>query len=123
LAEPGSDPALFHCTTGKDRTGWAAASLLTLLGVSKEQVYADYLRSNIYILPAYKTISDDFISKGGNPAIPSALFGVKEAYLDASFGEMRRRYGSIEDYFAKGLALDAPGQQSLRKRLLVRAQR
>jgi protein-tyrosine phosphatase len=31
-------PALFHCTTGKDRTGWAAAALLTLLGVPKDQV-------------------------------------------------------------------------------------
>jgi protein-tyrosine phosphatase len=26
-------PALFHCTTGKDRTGWAAAALLTLCDV------------------------------------------------------------------------------------------
>jgi protein-tyrosine phosphatase len=39
-------PALFHCTTGKDRTGWAAAALLTLLGLPKEQVYQDYMRSN-----------------------------------------------------------------------------
>ena len=42
-------PAVFHCTTGKDRTGWAAAALLTLLGVPKDQVYEDYLRSNDYM--------------------------------------------------------------------------
>jgi protein-tyrosine phosphatase len=32
LATDLSRPALFHCTTGKDRTGWAAAVLLMLLG-------------------------------------------------------------------------------------------
>ncbi len=33
LSDSAAMPALFHCTTGKDRTGWAAAALLTLLGV------------------------------------------------------------------------------------------
>jgi protein-tyrosine phosphatase len=34
IAEDERTPALFHCTTGKDRTGWAAAAILLLLGVS-----------------------------------------------------------------------------------------
>ncbi len=89
-----------------------------LLGVSEEQVYADYLRSNQYILPAYKKFIDAFVAKGGNPQIPSAVFGVKEAYLNASFDEMRQRYGTIENYFANGLGVDSVAQQSLRKRLL-----
>jgi hypothetical protein len=50
-------PALFHCTTGKDRTGWAAAAFLTLLGVPRETVMEDYLRSNDYLLPAYQKAS------------------------------------------------------------------
>jgi len=33
-------PLLFHCATGKDRTGWAAAVFLTLLGVPAEIVDA-----------------------------------------------------------------------------------
>ena len=41
-------PALFHCTTGKDRTGWAAAALLSLLGVPEDVIFQDYLRSNDY---------------------------------------------------------------------------
>jgi protein-tyrosine phosphatase len=40
LANPQMVPGVFHCTTGKDRTGWAAAALLTLLGVPKETVMA-----------------------------------------------------------------------------------
>jgi protein-tyrosine phosphatase len=52
MGEKNRLPALYHCTTGKDRTGWASAALLTLLGVPEDKVYEDYLRSNEYILPA-----------------------------------------------------------------------
>ena len=46
LADSKNLPAVFHCASGKDRTGWAAAALLTLLGVPKETVIADYMRTN-----------------------------------------------------------------------------
>ncbi|NED82509.1 tyrosine-protein phosphatase, partial [Streptomyces sp. SID11233] len=39
---------LYHCTAGKDRTGWATAALLTALGVPRETVTDDYLASNTY---------------------------------------------------------------------------
>ncbi len=111
-------PSLFHCTTGKDRTGWAAAALLTLLGVPKEEVYEDYLRSNEYILPAYKTYIDRFVAGGGDPSIAHDILGVKAEYLQASFDEVKARYGSIESYFEKGLGIDAAGQRKLRDRFL-----
>jgi len=107
-------PAVFHCTTGKDRTGWAAASLLTLLGVPQDQVYADYLRSNDYILPAYQQVIDGFVAAGGDAEIPRAILGVKKEYLDAAFEEMRMQYGSIENYFAEGLGINAAEQEALR---------
>ena len=107
-------PALFHCTTGKDRTGWAAAALLTLLGVPKDQVVEDYLRSNDYILPAYQKVIDVFVAGGGDPAIPRSILGVKEEYLDAAFDEMETKYGTIERYFSDGLGIDAAQQQALR---------
>ena len=107
-------PALFHCTTGKDRTGWAAAALLTLLGVPKDQVMEDYLRSNDYILPAYKNAIDPFVAAGGDPAIPSAILGVKAEYLEAAFDEVTTKYGTIENYFSKGLGVDAAQQQAIR---------
>ena len=43
LAVEETHPALVHCTTGKDRTGWAVAVLLLWLGVDDETVMADYL--------------------------------------------------------------------------------
>lgn len=55
-------PALFHCTTGKDRTGRAAAATLTLLGVSEKDVLADFLITNRDLLPALKPYFDRFAS-------------------------------------------------------------
>jgi len=46
-------PVLFHCAAGKDRTGFAAAILLRILGVPLDVVMEDYLLSNQYYLSAH----------------------------------------------------------------------
>jgi protein tyrosine/serine phosphatase/phosphoglycolate phosphatase-like HAD superfamily hydrolase len=114
LSESKQLPGLFHCTTGKDRTGWAAAALLTLLGVPRDTVMEDYLRSNDYILPLYKKQIGAFVAAGGEESIPLAILGVKAEYLDASFDEMERQYGSIENYFSEALGIDAKTQAKIR---------
>jgi protein-tyrosine phosphatase len=48
LADPSRLPAIFHCTAGKDRTGIAAALVLSVLGVDRETVLHDYELSNEY---------------------------------------------------------------------------
>lgn len=40
-------PYLFHCTEGKDRTGFVAALLEALMGASKDEIVADYMESYI----------------------------------------------------------------------------
>jgi len=119
LAERSQLPALFHCTTGKDRTGWAAAALLELLGVPRATIMADYLRSNDTIIPKYQDAIASFVAAGGAPTISEAILGVRAAYLNAAFDEMRTQYGTIENYFAEGLGINATGQQTLRTLYLV----
>jgi protein-tyrosine phosphatase len=114
LGDKNQLPALFHCTTGKDRTGWAAAALLTLLGVPIETVKKDYLRSNEYILPMYENLIKQFVAAGGSPSIPEATLGVKEEYLNAAFDEMQTKYGSIKNYFSEGLGITVDQQTALR---------
>ena len=120
LADREKAPGVFHCTTGKDRTGWAAAAILTLLGVPKETVMDDYMRTNDYTLPQFKHAIDSFVAAGGDRDIPVAIFGVKAEYLEASFDEMQKRYGTIEKYFAQGLGIDAAGQKVIRDLFLVK---
>ena len=107
-------PALFHCTTGKDRTGWAAAALLRLLGVPKETIMEDYLRSNDYIIPKYKEVIDKFVASGGDADIPPAILGVKKEYLEAAFDEMETKYKTIDRYFSEALGIDTSQQKALK---------
>ena len=48
LSDPGSLPALVHCTAGKDRTGFASAVVLKALGVPHDTIVEDYLLSNYF---------------------------------------------------------------------------
>jgi protein-tyrosine phosphatase len=114
-------PAYFHCTTGKDRTGWAAASLLTLLGVPDDLVMEEYLLTNVQLLPALQPMFDHFQSLGGDPDLLRPILGVQKEYLDAAFDEMRLHFGSIEGYFTDGLGLDQTTQDALREIFVERA--
>jgi protein-tyrosine phosphatase len=113
-----SRPALFHCTTGKDRTGWAAAATLLLLGVPETDVFADYLLTNRDLLPALAPAFDRFRAAGGDPALLRPVLGVERTYLEIALDEMRARYGTIEGYFADALGLGEDAQRGLRAALV-----
>ena len=72
LEQPSSLPLSFQCTAGKDRTGWGAAVVLGALGVSREEIAADFVLTNECI--ASSGIYDGYIkqfrqiaSKAGHP--------------------------------------------------------
>ena len=114
-----SDVALFHCTAGKDRTGWAAAALLTLLGVPYDDVLADYLLSSRPVVESFRPIIDQFAAAGGDPELLEPVFMVDRSYLDAAIDEVQLTFGSIEGYFGDGLGLDRDEIGALRERYLV----
>jgi len=117
LADTARLPALYHCTTGKDRTGWATAALLSLMEVEPELVMREYLLTNEQLLPSLEPLVQRFVAGGGQRGQLLSLLGVQASYLEASFAEMRDRFGSIEDYFADGLGIDHAGQEALRASL------
>jgi protein-tyrosine phosphatase len=113
-------PVLFHCTAGKDRTGFAAAILLRILGVPQETVMQDYMLSKSYALEA--RARDIFIlrlTKGEATArVVEKLSGVEAAYLQAAFATIDAEYGSFENYVRDGLDLDDADIADLRASLL-----
>jgi protein-tyrosine phosphatase len=121
LAGEENRPALVHCTVGKDRTGWAAASFLTLLGVPDELVLRDYLLTNDHLVPALAHLVEEFSSRGGDPDLLRSVLGVEPVYLAAAFDEVTRRFGSIKGYFADGLGVPPEAQQALRAAFLAPA--
>ena len=117
IAQDAHRPALFHCTTGKDRTGWAAAATLLLLGVSEEDVLYDYV-DNRDLLPALKPMMERFRAAGGDPRLLEPVLGVDADYLRTALDEMTQKFGSIEGYFEEGLGIDSDEQQALRDTLV-----
>ena len=120
LLEEQGAPALIHCTTGKDRTGWACAALQSLAGVPRETVYGDFLASTPRILGKYRTHLAAFAAAGGDPDVLTPVLGVLPEYLDAAFDEVRARHGGIEQWFVAGLGLGDDAVEALRDRLVER---
>jgi protein-tyrosine phosphatase len=118
IAQEPNRPALYHCTTGKDRTGWASAALLMLLGVSEDDVLREYLLTNEQLVPALQPILDQFAANGGDAGILLPVIGVEQGYLAAALDEMHTRYGTIEGYFTDGLGLGPEVQAALRDALI-----
>ena len=107
-------PAVIHCTTGKDRTGWAVAILLTVLDVSGGSILDDYLASNDELAALSEPMLAAFAACGGDPDLLAPVTGVRPSYLAAAMDEACATFGSMAGYLVDGLELDAPTQDRLR---------
>jgi len=113
LAAHARRPALIHCTTGKDRTGWAAALLQLLLDVPDDTVMAHYLESRGRLAPFVTRVLEELAAQGADPELFVPVFDVRPAYLEAAIDELRSGYGSVDAYLARGLGVDAAAQRAL----------
>ncbi|MFF4740748.1 tyrosine-protein phosphatase [Streptomyces sp. NPDC001262] len=116
LAEPDCGPLLFHCTAGKDRTGWAATVILLLLGADEATAEREYLAVNPAVKAAFGSVIDRFTAAGGDPEIADAILGVRPVYLATALEEMTRRYGDVERYVRDGLGVSAEAVERIRAR-------
>jgi protein-tyrosine phosphatase len=87
LAEPASGTTLVHCAAGKDRTGVVVALALSLVGVTREAVVADYIRSAERIEQIHARLrATDAYGPGLADVVPADMMPVAasmEAFLDA----------------------------------------
>ncbi|MFE3290030.1 tyrosine-protein phosphatase [Rhodococcus sp. NPDC059234] len=113
-------PQVVHCTSGKDRTGWATALLLTVAGVPRETIMSDYLLTNEYSAASIEAAVDQIAAVKGPAAaeVYRQLLGVDASYLDAAFDEVDKKYGSLDRYLVDGLGLDQLTIAALRLKLL-----
>ena len=117
--EQASAPVLFHCTTGKDRTGWGAALIFTVLGVPRDQIVQEYLLTNQQLLPRFKKSFEAFERAGGDPEVLRPVLGVDQAYLQNSFDTADKEFGSMDRYLSEGLGMNPERQQQFRARFLT----
>lgn len=112
-------PVIIHCTEGKDRTGWLAALLQLIAGADREQVLAEYLKSNEYREAAIAKAYSATLFRQGRTAAKAkrALLTVEPAYLNAALTRMDRQYGGLDGYLGKGLGLSAETIAQLKAKL------
>jgi protein-tyrosine phosphatase len=108
-------PFLMHCTSGKDRTGFGAASLLTALRVPREQVVADYVMTNDY----RRDIAHLFPNAVSQPALQT-LTSASARYIETALDEIETAFGS-EDAWLESMGVDGRRRQMLIERLTVKA--
>jgi protein-tyrosine phosphatase len=113
-ADPDNLPLLFHCTAGKDRTGWGATVLLLLLGADEATATAEYLAVDPVVRATFAPYLEPFITGGGDPEIAAALIGVRPAYLAAALDAMVTTWGDVESYVRDGLGVPDSAVAELR---------
>lgn len=96
---------LYHCTAGKDRTGFASLLLLSALDVNFDTILQDYLSSNEAIAGLKKQIADFMDNEIDDEAI-NAILGVSPEYLDNSLHMINKDFGGVDRYLTHTLGID-----------------
>jgi len=105
-------PLVIHCTAGKDRTGFACALILHVLGVPDDLIAEDYLLTNRFYRrdpSASSDLPDD---------VRQVLGSVEASFLAAAYDAISADYGDLENYLSDGLGLGARERAALEARYL-----
>lgn len=97
---------LFHCTAGKDRTGFASLLLLSALGVSQDDIVANYLESNHWNARFFQEILARSAERGVRDDVMMPLLEVTPAYLEASVHAIDQTFGGMDAYLRDVLDVD-----------------
>ncbi len=116
-------PLIFNCAVGKDRTGVAAALVLTMLGVPREFVFADYLLTNEILRRELPALLEDgqsqyAILQGIPGDVLAPLLSANSDYLSAMFSEADRVYGGLHGYVRTGLGVTDATLKNIRTHLI-----
>jgi protein-tyrosine phosphatase len=108
-------PIVFHCTSGKDRTGLLAALVLTLVGVPEQDVVADFALTG----RATGRLRADWEVRWGEGRTLWPGYGqAPEETMSLFLAGLRERYGSVAAYARARLDVDDRLLTTLRERLL-----
>ena len=114
----GKGPIVYHCTSGKDRTGFATMLLLSALNVGRDTIVEDYLLSNYYRYEMnqkrlrrlrYARV----IKRKLDPETIAPLMIVDERYINAAYDAIEEKYGSVDVFLAEEYGLDAEKRAEL----------
>lgn len=115
IADPSKAPVIVHCMAGKDRTGTVCALALSLLGVSDEDIAADYALTT----SAMTSLTEYLMANH-----PSAVLGNEHMFdsppeaMRMFLADLRALHGSVEKY-VRDIGLTDAAIASMRDHLLT----
>ena len=119
LLNSNSDPIIFHCSAGKDRTGIASYIIQSLLNSSIELIYENYLLSNQLLSSIAATAEQTTSSKNDDLKITNvmlkALGKVQKSYLNSAINEIKEKYQTLEMYIFNELGFNENDIKKLKK--------
>ncbi len=124
LAQDEAGPVLLHCSGGKDRTGVAAALILLGLGVSREDVTADFMLTQRYYEAdaAMNQRVAQIVAEAGldgwSPEALAPIFDIQQAYIDTALGVVADA-GGIEPFLEGRVGVGAATLERVRAVLLA----
>jgi len=122
LANDGA-PLLFHCTAGKDRTGIAAALILSALNVPRETIMQDYMATNATVdIERMAAMLARIFSRQSGVEISEQsirpMLIVEPIYLETTFIAIESEFGSVDNYLRQALGLSDADRAELQQLLL-----
>jgi protein-tyrosine phosphatase len=125
----GDAPLAYNCSAGQDRTGFTTALILTALGVSRDDIVADYHLSTRYRRPEFEMPELDAAAHPNDPVVqmfaqyrkapnwktPTPLKDAEgRPFLDGAFAEIDAKWGSVDNYLAKEIGVSQADVAKLR---------
>lgn len=120
-AKTDSGSILWHCSQGKDRTGWGAAFILGALGASRELIIEDFDMSNIFYRDEVAALCEKLKEMGGNDEdaeVIRGFIGVSTRNFIKSLDLIDSMFGSMQDYLRNQLCLSEEEQEKMKARYL-----
>lgn len=124
MTDEASYPLLFHCTNGKDRTGFLAALILMICGVPENTVISDYSLTNLTFDEAYEhlgTIMAEEVGHVDETITKEHLrefFGVKPKWLRICLDYIDENYNNVDDYLVDKTGVTYEDLEKIRSILL-----
>ncbi len=113
---------LFHCFAGKDRTGLTAAIILTILGVSKEDILYDYLKTNEQRKEENDELLGKLLEQGFSKeqcSVVEIALTVNAEYLETAYKTAEKLYGSFQNYIYQALKVTKAEEKELQGKYLM----
>lgn len=120
----GDEAAVVNCAAGKDRTGITCALTKHVLGVSREDIIADYEMTNTAVdiearLPEAQAYFNNMLDRSYDADVYRPFMGVRRRYLETALSTIEKESGSIDTYLEEVLGVTKEKQSALKARLLA----